>query len=229
MVLDLVLIGLAIAVFPLSVTAFVLVLSARGGAWKGLAFLFSWLACFVVVLAAVLLTTGGEPPPPKSSPSTAATTAKLAVGVGLIWYAWHRHRSRHRPRDRTRHRHESSGGSGGSGGMTARLDRISVWTATGLAPLLQPWGLVAAGAATVVSADLSQTSSFVVLIVYCVLATSSLLAMEVYMTFSPDTARVRLGKLRTWLQTHQEQALVAVALVAGLFLVGRSIYQLTSG
>lgn len=218
MVLDLVVIGLGIAVFPLSVTAFVLVLSAPGGTWKGLAFILSWLACFVAVLAVVLVATGGKPPAPKSPPSTASSAVKLAIGVGLVVYGWHRHKAR----KRTDHRHRSSGG------MMARLDRISVWTAAALAPMLQPWGLVAAGAATVVGADLSHTSSYVALFAYCVLATSSLLAMELYATFAPDSARARLGKLRTWLQTHTDQALVVVALAAGLFLVGRSIYQLTS-
>ena len=38
---------LAIAVFPLSVTAFVLVLSAPRGVLKGLVFILAWLACFV--------------------------------------------------------------------------------------------------------------------------------------------------------------------------------------
>ncbi|MGI5451646.1 GAP family protein [Streptomyces sp. CA-249302] len=218
MVLDLLVIGLAIAVFPLSVTAFVLVLSARGGTWKGLVFILAWLACFVAVLAAVLLTTGGKPPAPKSPPSTAASAVKLAIGVGLVGYGWHRHRQR----ERTGPRHKSSGG------LTARLDRLSLWTSAGLAPLLQPWGLVAAGAATVVSADMSHAASYLALFGYCLLASSSLLVMEVYTTFAPDSARVRLGKLRTWIETHQEQALVAVALVAGLFLVSRSIAQLTS-
>lgn len=218
MVLDLVFIGLAIAVFPLSVTAFVLVLSARGGVRKGLVFILAWLACFVVVLTAVLLTTGGRPPAPESSPSTAASAVKLAIGVGLVGYGWHRHRNR----ERTGRRHTSSGG------LMARLDRLSLWGAAGVAPLLQPWGLVAAGAATVVDADLSHASSYLALFGFCLLATSSLLAMEVYTTFAPDSARVRLGKLRTWIGSHQEQALVAVALVAGLFLVSRSINQLTS-
>ncbi|MEV4428828.1 GAP family protein [Streptomyces sp. NPDC053792] len=222
MVLDLVIIGLAIAVFPLSVTAFVLVLSARGGIWKGLTFILSWLACFVAVLAGVLLTTGGKPPAPKSPPSTAASAVKLAIGVGLVAYGWYRHRYRQSDRRRTGHGRKSSGG------LMSRVDRISLWTAAGLAPLLQPWGLVAAGAATVVSADLSHASSYVALFAYCLLATSSLLAMEVYATFAPDSARVRLGKLRTWISTHQDQALVALALVVGLFLVSRSINQLTS-
>ncbi|MFJ9904649.1 GAP family protein [Streptomyces sp. NPDC101152] len=218
MVLDLVFIGLAIAVFPLSVTAFVLVLSARGGVRKGLVFILAWLACFVVVLTAVLLTTGGQPPAPQSSPSTAASAVKLAIGVGLVGYGWHRHRNR----ERTDRRHTASGG------LMARLDRLSLWGAAGVAPLLQPWGLVAAGAATVVDADLSHASSYLALFGFCLLATSSLLAMEVYTTFAPDSAGVRLGKLRTWIGSHQEQALVAVALVAGLFLVSRSINQLTS-
>ncbi|POX57155.1 hypothetical protein C3489_00025 [Streptomyces sp. Ru71] len=219
MVLDLVFIGLAIAVFPLSVTAFVLVLSARGGTWKGLAFIIAWLACFVAVLIAVLLTTGGKPPAPKSPPSTASSAVKLAIGVGLIGYGWYRHRARRRAGPRT-------GAKSSSSGLMARLDRSSVWTAAGLGPLLQPWGLVAAGAATVIGADMSSTSSYLVLAGYCLLATSGLLAMELYSAFSPDAARVRLGRLRTWLESHQEQALVAVALVAGLFLVGRSIQQL---
>ncbi|MER6489625.1 GAP family protein [Streptomyces griseorubiginosus] len=225
MVLDLVVIGLAITVFPLSVTAFVLVLSTRGGVWKGLVFILAWLACFVAVIAAVLLTTGGKPPAPHSPPSTASSSVKLAIGVGLVGYGWYRHRSRRRKRAGAA---PSSGRHKSSGGLMERLDRISLWTAAGLGPLLQPWGLVAAGAATVVGADLSHASSYLALFGYVLLATSSLLAMEIYMTFAPDSAGVRLDKLRVWITTHQEQALVTVALVAGLFLVSRSIAQLTS-
>ncbi|MGW2614167.1 GAP family protein [Streptomyces sp. NPDC001500] len=215
MVLDLVVVALAIAVFPLSVTAFVLVPAARRGLWKGLAFVLAWLACFVAVVAAVLLTTGGKPPAPGSAPSLASTAVKLAVGVVLVWYAVRRRRRGPRPRP--------------TGGMMARLDRISLWEAAALGPLVQPWGLVAAGAATVVDADLSHASSFAALFGYCLLATSSLLTMEVYAAFAPDASRARLGKLRVWLQTHQDQALVVLSMSVGLFLVGRSLYQLTSG
>ncbi|KJY32539.1 GAP family protein [Streptomyces katrae] len=245
MVLDLVLIGLGIAVFPLPIAAFVLVLSADRGILKGLAFIVAWLACFVAVLAVVLLATGGEPPAPKSPPSTAASALKLAIGVGLIVYGWRRRKAGRRTGEHpgsqemketgeTKETQETQGAQEAqeaqeaSGGMAARLDQISVWTAAGLGPLLQPWGLVAAGAATVVSADLSHAGSFLALFVYCLIATSGLLTMELYTTFAPDSARVRLGRLRTWLQSHQDQALVTVVLVVGLFLVGKSIYQLTS-
>ncbi|MER5900945.1 GAP family protein [Streptomyces mirabilis] len=214
MVLDLVLIGLAIAVNPFSVTAFVLVLSARGGIWNGLAFVLTWLASFVAIIAVVLLMTGGKPPPPKSAPSTAALAAKLAIGVGLVWYGERTRRRRGRRRKPS--------------GMMSRLDRISPWTSVGLALFLQPWGLVAAGAATVVEADLSHAASYAALLGYCLLASSSLLAMEIYATFAPDSSRVRLGRLRTWLENHQDEAIVAVCLLLGLWLVGKSIYQLTA-
>ncbi|MFG3346357.1 GAP family protein [Streptomyces sp. NPDC048018] len=239
---DLVLIGLGIAIFPLSVTAFVVVLSADRGTWKGLAFILSWVACFVAVLAAVLITTGGKPPAPKSPPSTATIAVKLAIGTGLVVYGWYRYRGGGRTTRQERPSGADDAPAGGeaadagrspepeepSGRMSARLDRISGWTAAGLAPLLQPWGLVAAGAATVVGADLSRTSSYLALVAYAVLATSSLLAMELYAVFAPDTSRERLGQLRTWFQTHQNQALVGVSLVVGLFLMGKSIYELTS-
>lgn len=52
--------------------------------------------------------------------------------------------------------------------------------------------------------------------------------MEIYAAFAPGSSRVRLGKLRDWLQCHQNQALVVLLLVVGLFLVGRSLYQPTS-
>ena len=61
MVLDLVIIGLAIALEPLTIVAFILILSAERGVRKGLAFILGWTACLVAVIAAVVLITGGKP------------------------------------------------------------------------------------------------------------------------------------------------------------------------
>jgi len=213
-VLDLLLIALAITLDPLPVMGFVLVLSAPRGVWKGLAFILAWLACLVAVIALVLGLTGGEPPPPKSPPSTAGLAAKLAFGVGLVLYSEHKRRRLGRPR-----RSSSS--------LMSRMDRISPWSAAGLALLLQPWGMVGAAAATVVEADLSHTSSFLALLGFCLLATASLLAMELYAVFAPESAQVRLTRLRSWLEGHQDQAIVAICLLLGLWLTGKSIYQLT--
>jgi threonine/homoserine/homoserine lactone efflux protein len=61
-ILDLLLIGLGIALEPFPLTAFILVLSAEKGTVKGLAYILGWLACLVAVVAAVVLATGNNPP-----------------------------------------------------------------------------------------------------------------------------------------------------------------------
>ena len=69
MVLDLMIIGLAITLEPVTIVAFILILGAQRGIRKGLAFLLGWMACLVAVIAAVVLITGGKPPEPHTAPS----------------------------------------------------------------------------------------------------------------------------------------------------------------
>jgi threonine/homoserine/homoserine lactone efflux protein len=214
MVLSLMLIGLAITLEPFPLTAFILVLSAEKGIWKGLAFILGWLACLVVVIAAVLLTTGDDPPKPNTAPSTAVLAVKLAIGVVLILLAERQRRRMGRPRKPP--------------GWMARLDKLSLWAAAGLAIFLQPWALVAAGAATVVQAKLSTTGDYLTLVLFCLLATASFLYLELYAVFAPAKATVRLERMRTWLDTHQDQVIVLVLLLLGFWIVGNSIYLLVS-
>ncbi|MFJ6567561.1 GAP family protein [Streptomyces sp. NPDC091292] len=212
MVLDLLLIGLAITLEPFPLVAFVLVLSAERGVRKALAFILAWLACLVGVIAAVLLLTGGHPPAHKTGGSTAAIIVKLVVGVGLIAYGEHKRRTVGRPRKAPK--------------WVARLHELNGWTAAGLAVLLQPWGLVAAGAATVVEANLDHGATYLTLVGFCLLATASQLTLELYAVFSPRTAGPRLERLSNWLDNHHDQAIVVLSLLIGFWLVGKSISQL---
>ncbi|MER5709366.1 GAP family protein [Streptomyces sp. NPDC042898] len=225
MILDLFLIGLAIALYPIPVMAFVLVVSAPRGVYKGLAFIIAWLACLVAVIAMVLVFTGGQPPAPRSPPSIAALAATLVIGLSLIVYSEHRRRRSRRTAAAPASHGKRPKGSGRS--LTSRMDQATGWSAAGLAVLLQPWGMVSAAAATVVKADLSQVSSFLALFGFCVLATAGLLAMELYMVFAPEKAQHSLVSLRGWLERHKDPAIVLICLVLGLWLVGRSLYQLT--
>jgi len=213
-VLNLLLIGLGIALVPFPLTAFVLVLGARNGIWKGLAFILGWLACLVAVIAAVIVATGNNPPKPQTVPSDAALAVKLAVGVVLILLAVRERRRRGRPRKPP--------------AWMDRLDRLSLWAAAGLAAFLQPWTLVAAGAATVLEAKLSTSGSVLALIIFCLLATSSYLYLELYAVLRPVRAGARLDRLRIWLDTHQDQVIILICLLIGSWLVGNSIYLLVS-
>jgi threonine/homoserine/homoserine lactone efflux protein len=214
MVLDLLLIGLAIALEPFPLTAFILILSTEKGIWKGLAFVLGWLACLIVVIAAVLLTTGDKPPKPNTAPSTAALAVKLALGIVLVLLAVRQQRRMGRPRKPP--------------SWMARLDRLSLWAAVGLAVFLQPWTLVAAGAATVVQAKLSTPGDYVTLVLFCLLGTSSFLYLELYAAFAPAAATLRLERMRAWLDTHQDQVVILVLLLLGFWLAGKSIYLLVS-
>ncbi|GHA71114.1 hypothetical protein GCM10010330_24870 [Streptomyces tendae] len=214
MVLDLLVIGAAITLGPLHNSAFILLLSSRRGVRQGLAFLLSWLANLIVVIACVLLLTGGRPPEHHSAPSTAAIAAKLAIGLALVLYGAHRHRRPRTPRRPPR--------------WAARIDDASPATAAGLAWVLQPWALVGAGAATAVDADLPTSADWLALTCYCLLATSSLIAMELYALRSPQAAGARLRALRRWVDHHQERLIVTLSLLVGLWLTVRSAYELAT-
>ena len=214
MVLDLLLIGLAITLEPFPVTAFILILSAEKGTRKGLAFILGWLACLVVVIAAVVLVTGGKPPAPSTAPSTAALAVKLALGIVLIGFAVRQRRRMGRPRKPPT--------------WMSRLDRLSPWAAAGLAAFLQPWALVAAGAATATQAKLSSVADYLTLMLFVLLATASFLYLELYAVFAPAAAGARLERLRTWLDTHRDQVIIVLSLLLGFWLAGKSIYLLVT-
>ena len=68
MVLNPVLIGLAVTLDPLPLTAFLVVLPSKRGARKGAAFVFGWLVSLAVVVTVTVLATGNNPPKPNTPP-----------------------------------------------------------------------------------------------------------------------------------------------------------------
>jgi hypothetical protein len=213
-VLDLVIIGLAITLEPLTIVAFILILAAKKGIWKGLAFILGWMACLVVIIAAVVALTGGEPPRPHTAPSAAVLVVKALLGILLIWIGLRQRRKRGRPRKPPT--------------WMARLDRMSPWAAAGLGAFLLPWSLVAIGAATVVQAKLSTVGDWLTLVMFCLLATSSFLVMELYAAFSPEAADARLGRVRAWINVHTDQAIIVGSLALGTLLLADSIFLIVT-
>ena len=213
-VADLVLLGLGIALQPFRLSAFILILSSKDGTKKGAGFIAGWLACLVLVIAAVVLITGGKPVRFRTVPGTAVLIGKLALGIALIVIAIVQARTRSRPRILSV--------------LTNRLDTMSPWTAAVLAAVVQPRTLVAAGAVTAAQARLSGAGDFLALASFCLLATSSFAALELYAVFEPTATSTRLATLRTWLDAHGTQVIVVVCLVLGLWLTGESIHSLVT-
>ena len=217
MILNLIVIGVAVALDPLPLTAFLVVLPSRRGVRKGAAYVFGWLISLAVVVAVTVLATGNNPPKPSTAPSLAALAVKIALGAVLVWIAVRHIRARSQPKPPKK-----------PPKWQEHVDSMSPWFALGLAPTLQPWVLIGAGAATVVEAKLSSWESFLALFLYCVLASSSYLAMEIYAVFRPAQSQALLGRARTWIDTHTDQVIIAGSLIIGFWLIADSLYLIVT-
>jgi threonine/homoserine/homoserine lactone efflux protein len=213
MVLDLLLIGLAVALDPLPLSAFVVVLPSKRGVRNGAAFLFGWLASLALVVTVVLVATGNNPPEPDTVPSLASLAVKIAIGAVLVWFAIRQRRRMRGPKKPKK-----------APKWQEHVDNMSPWFAMGLAPALQPWTLIAAGAATVMEAKLASWESFLALVGFCVLGSASYIAMEVYAGFWPDQSRAFLARFRAWMEAHTDRVIIIGCLLLGFWLIASSIY-----
>ena len=217
MILNLVVIGVAVALDPLPLTAFLVVLPSTRGVRKGAAYVFGWLVSLAVVVTITVLATGNNPPKPSTAPSLAALAGKIVLGAVLVWIAVRHIRARGRPKPPKK-----------PPKWQEHVDSMSPWFALGLAPALQPWVLIGAGAATVVEAKLSSWESFLALFLYCVLASSSYLAMEIYAIVRPAQSQALLSRARTWIDSHTDQVIIAGSLIIGFWLIADSIYLIVT-
>ena len=218
MTIDLIVIGVAIALDPLPLTTFLIVVSSVGGVRKGSAFVFGWLVSMAAVVAITILATGNNPPKPSTAPSVAALAVRIAIGAGLLLVAVRQRRKMRRPKKEKKVPRWQAG-----------VDAMSPWYALALAPFVQPWGLIAAGVATVTQAKVSSAADVIALVLFCVVGTSTYLGLEIYAGFWPDRAGATLASIRTWIDTHTDQAIIVGSLVVGFWLIGKSAYLLAAG
>jgi hypothetical protein len=215
--LNLILIGLAISIDPIPLTAYLVLLPSKRGVVKGAAFIFGWLVSLAIVVSVTVLATGNNPPRPQTAPTLAALAVKIAIGVALLYIAVRQRRKMGQPKKPKKTPKWQTG-----------VDNMSPWYAIGIAPLVQPWGLIAAGAATVVQAKIDSFESFLALFFFCVIATGSYLALELYAGFRPEQSQAFMGQIRNWIDTHTDQVIIIGSLALGFWLIGNSIYYIVS-
>jgi hypothetical protein len=210
---DLLLLGVTIALEPLPIIGFILVLSTPRGPRNGLGFIGGWVACLVAIVVAAAALGGGTPLKSGSAPSTAAAAVTIALGLGLGAFAvW-------------KHLHPRTGPPK-EPGWAKKLDQIGPGGAAVIGVLLQPWALVAAGGVRVLQQGLSDAGSILAAVLFGLVATSVLAGMEVFALIDPDRARARLGALRAWIDRHRDRAIVILSLVVGIYLVVRGATEI---
>lgn len=217
MTFELILIGLVITLEPIPLTAFLLVLGSKGGVRKGAGFIFGWLVSLAIVVSVTLVVTGNKPPAPSTAPTLAALAVKILIGVGLLIIAARQWRKMGKPKRPKKTPKWQTG-----------IDNMSPWFAMGLAPLVQPWGLIAAGVATITEAKLSSWETYVALFLFCVVSTITYLVLEIYAGFRPEKAQAILASTKAWIDGHTDQVIIILSLVLGFWLIGKSIYVIVS-
>lgn len=223
MIIDLFLIGLVVTLEPIPLSAMILLLAAERGLLKGLGFVLGWLGTLVVIVAVIVLVTGGQPLIPKSSPSTAALVVKLLAGAVLVGIA---------ARRRSRLSQAASAGAPAKERKQpkwmARIDQMNPIAGAGLAFLLQPWVLVAAGVTTIVEGKLNTPVEYLAVFGFAVWCSASYLALETYAVVRPQLVQARLRAILAWINSHTDQAIVILSLFLGLYLMAKAIYGLVS-
>src|SRR6516225_1825953 len=215
--LNLILIGLAVAFDPLPLSAFMIILPSKKGTRKGAAYVFGWLVSLAIVVTITVLATGNNPPKPSTAPSLAALAVKIALGAVLVVIAVRHIRARGRPKPPKK-----------PPKWQEHVDSMSPWFAMVLAPTLQPWVLIGAGAATVLEAKLSSWADFLALFLYCVLASASYLFLEIYTAVRPARSQALMGGVRTWVDTHSDQVIIVGSLLIGFWLIADSLFLILS-
>jgi hypothetical protein len=169
------------------------------------------------VIALTVLATGNNPPKPRTVPSVAVLAVKIAIGTGLLLIALRQRRRMGRPKKPRK-----------IPKWQARIDKMSPWYAVVIAALVQPWPLVAAAAAIVVEANLSSAETYISLFLFCLIATSSVLVIEIHAVLRPEQSRALLAGIKAWIDTHTDQVIIIVSVLLGLWLIGTSSYLLAT-
>ena len=215
MVLDLVLIGLAIAVDPVPLTPFMVVLPSERGVKKGAAFVSGWLVSLAAVVTVTVLVTADHPPKPGY--------ATLGCGAGGA-----NRRRRHPGRGRDPAALEDAAAGQAQEGAEvagARGPHVPV-VRPGPGARRPALGADRRGRGHGHRGQAVGPGSYLVLALFCILASASYLGIEGYAGLRPGTSQAFLARFRTWMETHTDQLIIWGGLILGFWLIGKSIYLL---
>jgi hypothetical protein len=216
-VADLVLIGLAMAFYPVALTIFILILASRHGPRKGAGFIFGWLGALAVVSALTILATGNKPPAPGTAPSVSILVVKIVLGLVLLAISERQRRRVGKPKE---HKQEPR--------WQSRIDDMSAVFAIGLGAFFQPSVFVVSAVATITGAKLSSVADYFSLVLFGLLSASTYIAMEMYAVVRPERSDDVLTSLKSSIDRHTDLIIVVVAAVVGLWLIGKSSYLLAT-
>ena len=213
--------ALGVAISPIPIVAIILMLVTPKARTNGTAFAVGWVLGLALVGTVVLVLAGGKNYSSSSGPTHTASTIKLLLGVLLLVAAGRQWRGR--PKE---------GEKPTMPGWMNTIDAFTVPRALGVGMVLSavnPKNLalsIAAGL-SIAQAGIPSGQEIGVLIIYIVLAASTVLAPLVVYLAMGDRAATILGGWRKWLATNNAIVTSLLLLVFAVVLIGKGITGLS--
>lgn len=212
--------AIGVAISPIPIIAVVLLLSTPKGTGNAFGFLFGWLLGLTAVGTAVLLL--AEPTGATTDDGHATWVGWLVLGLGVLLIVLGIKKFLSRPR---------GGVEPPMPKWMAAIDQFSFGKSVGFGFVLSAvnpknLALTLAAAASIATAGLSSSSSFVVLAVFVVIGTISLaIPIGIYL-FAGQKAADILNDLRHWLAIHNAAIMAVLFVLIGAKIAGDGIGSL---
>ncbi|MEE3851484.1 GAP family protein [Gordonia sp. LSe1-13] len=202
--------AVGVAISPIPIIGAILMLLGRHARTTSIGFMIGWIAGIAVATTVFVLVGGAF----GDSTSTAGGWIKVVLGVVLLSVGLRQWRSRT--------------GDHATPKWIAAIDDMKVPAALGLGFVLSainPKNLmmcIAAGV-TIASAGLSASSDTVAVIVFTVLAATTVAVPVIAYQVAAQRLRDPLDRLKVWLEANNSTVMAVLILVIGFVLIGKGI------
>lgn len=209
--------AVGIAISPLPVIAGILMLMSPRARSTGVGFLVGWLGGIVIVAVLFAALSSILPEQSDDGASPILGAVQLVLGVLMLLMAVRQWRGR-----------PKSGAHPEMPKWMAQIDGMTFFAALGLGLLLaalNPKNLLLGASAGVSlgSAGLGAGDMVIVVVIYTVLASSTVLIPVVGYLVASDRLRTPLGRMRDWLQAENAVIMTVLLLVLGVVIIGKGI------
>ena len=207
--------AVGIAVSPIPIAAVILILFSTRARSNSVAFMVAWVLGIAGVTIVVLLTPGLDAS--DSEPSTTTGWIKAVLGASLVLLAVRQWKSRPGPGDEPV-----------TPSWMDKIDTIKFGTAFGLGFLLSALNpknllLAAAAGATIGSIKLTTTETVGTVIVFTLVAATTVVIPVVGYLIAGDRIDGPLDTTKTWLIDNNSTVMAILLLVFGVVLLGDAI------
>ncbi|MFV0309812.1 MAG: GAP family protein [Desertimonas sp.] len=207
-------IAIGVAISPLPIIALILVLLSRNGRTNSLAFSLGWVLGLVALETIVILI---DPTSRQDGAADSGGLLQLLIGAVFLILAWKQWQQRPRPGEEPTLPH-----------WMASLDGSTPGRCVGIGFLLgtlnpKNLGLGIAAGTSIATADLPGGQQAIVLAVYVLIASVSIIVPTAAVNIAGDRARPALEALRPWLVQNNAIIMTILFTVLGLNVLGKGL------